>query len=100
MTTPNHSKAPKLDKDELTRQISTAHRYFGLYGFSQILPNPDIILRRLGKSSLSAYRELLIDPIVSGAVRRRKASVAGLNYRLDSDLSDKQQAVIDQILTA
>ena len=82
---------------ELTSQISTAHRYFGVYKFSQLLPNPDIILRRLGKSSVSAYRELLIDPIVSGAVRRRKASVAGLNYRLDSDLSDKQQAVIDQI---
>ncbi|STY93095.1 DUF935 domain-containing protein [Moraxella bovis] len=93
----NQTQAPKLDKKELTSQIATAHRYFGLYGFSQILPNPDIILRRLGKSSLSAYRELLIDPIVAGAVRRRKASVAGLNYRLDSDLSDKQQAVIDQI---
>lgn len=93
----NPTQAPKLDKKDLTTKIATAHRYFGLYGFSQILPNPDIILRRLGKSSLSAYRELLIDPIVSGAVRRRKASVAGLNYRLDSDLSDKQQAVIDQI---
>lgn len=99
MTTPNHSQnqAPKLDKKELSTQIATAHRYFGLYGFSQILPNPNIILRRLGKSSLSAYRELLIDPIVAGAVRRRKASVAGLNYRLDSDLSDKQQIIIDQI---
>lgn len=93
----NPTQAPKLDKKELSTQIATAHRYFGLYGFSQILPNPDIILKRLGKSSLSAYRELLIDPIVSGAVRRRKASVASLNYRLDSDLSDKQQAVIDQI---
>lgn len=93
----NPTQAPKLDKKELTTQIATAHRYFGVYKFSQLLPNPDIVLRRLGKSSLSAYRELLIDPIVAGAVRRRKASVAGLNYRLDSDLSDKQQAVITQI---
>lgn len=97
MTTPDQTHAPKLDKDELTSQIATAHRYFGVYKFSQILPNPDIVLRRLGKSSLSAYRELLIDPIVAGAVRRRKASISGLNYRLDSELSDKEQAVINQI---
>lgn len=55
----------------------------GFWGFGA-LPNPDLILRKLGRS-VSAYRELLSDPIVSGAVRRRKSAVCRLSWRIESD---------------
>ncbi|MDK4529002.1 hypothetical protein QG082_02890 [Kingella kingae] len=41
------------------------------------LPNPDPILRKMGKH-IHAYRELLRDPLVGGQIRRRKAAVARL----------------------
>lgn len=89
---------PTLDKSALSEHIAVAKRLFGIGGFTSILPNPDVVLKRLGMRSISVYRELLIDPIVGGAVRRRKSAVKRLEYRLDGELNDKQQVIIKTML--
>lgn len=96
---PYQKNNPNLDKSTLSEHIATAHRFMGIGGFSSILPNPDVILKRLGLRNVSVYRDLLIDPIVGGAVRRRKSAVKRLEYRLDGELGDKQQTIIKTMLT-
>jgi phage gp29-like protein len=46
------------------------------------LPNPDPVLRKLGRS-IEVYRELLSDASVGGMVRRRKAAVKSMSWRLE-----------------
>lgn len=46
------------------------------------LPNPDPVLKALGKD-LKVYRELRADPHVGGSIRRRKAAVKALEWGLD-----------------
>ncbi|MPY07381.1 DUF935 domain-containing protein [Moraxella catarrhalis] len=108
MTTqnPKSKNNPNLDKSALSDHIAVAKRLLGIGGFTSILPNPDVVLKRLGMRSISVYRELLIDPIVGGAVRRRKSAVKRLEYRLEQvldtemsgEMSDKQQAIIKAML--
>ena len=69
--------------EQLSTQIAVSAR-FGLHGFNGWLPNPDPILRKMGRH-IDVYRELLRDPLVGGQVRRRKATVARLEWRLDGD---------------
>lgn len=101
---PHMKDNPNLDKSVLSEHIATAQRFIGIGGFSSILPNPDVILKRLGLRNVSVYRQLLTDPIVGGAVRRRKSAVKRLEYRLEQGLGgqmgDKEQAVIDKVLTS
>ncbi|MDK4710987.1 DUF935 family protein [Kingella negevensis] len=65
------------------------------------LPNPDPILRKMGRH-IDVYRELLRDPLVGGQVRRRKATVARLEWRLVGDdvpqnVRDTVQAAFEQL---
>ena len=46
------------------------------------LPNPDPVLKTLGKD-VPVYRDLLTDASVGGAVRRRKAAVIGMERGID-----------------
>lgn len=69
--------------EQMASQIAVSAR-FGLQGFNGWLPNPDPILRKMGRQ-IDVYRELLRDPLVGGQVRRRKAAVARLEWRLDGD---------------
>lgn len=82
--------------EQLSSQIAVSAR-FGLHGFNGWLPNPDPILRKMGRH-IDVYRELLRDPLVGGQVRRRKASVARLEWRLDGD--DVPQNVRDTVQAA
>ena len=52
------------------------------YGLGFQLPNPDLILRKMGKS-VAVYNELLKHPVVAGLVRRRRASVNKRIFSLD-----------------
>lgn len=65
------------------------------------MPNPDPILRKMGRQ-IDVYRELLRDPLVGGQIRRRKAAVARLEWRLDGDdvpqnVRDTVQAAFEQL---
>ena len=81
LKTPYGTIAPTAE--QLSSQIAVLSR-FGMSGFGGWLPNPDPILRKMGRQ-IDVYRELLRDPLVGGQVRRRKAAVARLQWRLDGD---------------
>ena len=91
------SGAVTFKPDDLAAHIAVSRR-LGMGGFNGWLPNPDPILRKTGKR-IAVYRELLRDPVVGGHVRRRKASVARLDWRLDGDdVADKVRATVDSLL--
>ena len=94
LKTPHGTIAPTAE--QMSSQIAVLSR-FGMGGFGGWLPNPDPILRKLGRQ-IDVYRELLRDPLVGGQVRRRKAAVARLQWRLDGD--DVPQNVRDTIQAA
>ena len=94
LKTPHGTIAPTAA--QLSSQIAVLAR-FGMGGFGGWLPNPDPILRKMGRQ-IDVYRELLRDPLVGGQVRRRKAAVARLQWRLDGD--DVPQNVRDTIAAA
>lgn len=73
-----------LHPENLTAHLAVARRFIGIGGFGGWLPNPDPVLKKLGKN-IAVYRELLSDPIVTGHVRRRKAAVSGMEWRLDDN---------------
>lgn len=81
LKTPNGIIAPTAE--QMSSQIAVSAQ-FGMHGFNGWLPNPDPILRKMGRQQ-NVYRELLRDPLVGGQVRRRKAAVARLEWRLDGD---------------
>jgi len=69
--------------------IATRTRVAGAMagGMGQWLPNPDPVLRKMGKN-LQVYRDLRADAHVGGCVRRRKAAVLALEYGIDRENSD------------
>lgn len=64
--------------------IATRSRVNGSMGISGTLPNPDPILKKMGKS-IQVYRDLTSDAHVGGCVRRRKSSVLALKHGLDKE---------------
>ncbi len=69
------------------------------YGMNSWLPNPDPILKKMGLDA-TVYEELLSDSIVGSHVRRRKASVAGLQWHLDAEnVTPKVLEIIDNVLS-
>ena len=79
------AKGVPFEQANLTAHVAVANSGgFGGTNFNGWLPNPDPVLKKLGRD-IEVYRELLVDPIVGGHVRRRKASVAGMEYRLVND---------------
>ena len=73
--------------EDLTGHIAVSRQF--LNGFGGWLPNPDPILRKMGKQ-ISVYRELLRDELVGSFVRRRKAAVARLDWKLSGDEVDER----------
>jgi phage gp29-like protein len=61
--------------------LATRSRMGGNFG-NFLLPNPDIVLRKMGRS-IDVYKKLLKNPIVAGLVRRRRAAVMALDRGLD-----------------
>ena len=73
-----------VQSDNLTAHLAVMHKFWGAGGFGGLLPNPDTVLRKLGRN-IEVYRELLGDAIVAGHVRRRKAAVTSMEWRLEDD---------------
>lgn len=67
----------KLSDHIATRERSPDFSALGMY-----LPNPDPILKRQGKD-ISVYRDLRSDAHVGGCIRRRKAAVKALEFRIN-----------------
>ncbi|RZN55589.1 DUF935 domain-containing protein [Avibacterium paragallinarum] len=82
-------------KQDLVREIATRASAVDYWAFMHYLPNPDPVLKKMGKD-ISAYREILSDSHVGGCVRRRKAAIKGLEWRLTPTGNKK----VDEILAA
>lgn len=84
-------------KKDLLKEIATRNASIDHWSQGYYLPNPDPVLKRLGKD-ISAYRELLSDPHLSGCVRRRKAAIKGLEWRITPTGNDKADKVLTECL--
>nr|DAK30754.1 MAG TPA: portal [Caudoviricetes sp.] len=84
-----------LKKQDLIRVIASRANAIDYWSFMHYLPNPDPVLKKMGKD-ISAYREILSDSHVGGCVRRRKAAIKGLEWRITPTGNEKT----DEILTA
>ncbi|KWZ43755.1 hypothetical protein WS72_13410 [Burkholderia savannae] len=74
-------KFGETDKS-LSSLIATRARSIDFFALGMYLPNPDPVLKALGKD-IRVYRELRADAHVGGCVRRRKAAVKSLEWGLD-----------------
>ncbi len=70
----------------LASQMATRSAAGDLSGFFGLLPNPDPVLKSMGKD-VAVYRNLLADPLVLGARRRRAAAVMGMERGFDQEAS-------------
>lgn len=66
----------------LTRAIATRERANGNANYFGSLPNPDPILKALGKD-ITTYRDLKSEPLVGSSIRRRKSAVKALERGID-----------------
>ncbi len=70
-----------MKKQDLIKTVASRATAFDAYSFWHYLPNPDPVLKKMGKD-ISVYREILSDGFVKGCVRRRKAAVKSLEWRI------------------
>lgn len=70
----------------LAGQIATRLAAGDLTSIFGLLPNPDPVLKAMGKD-IYIYRSLLADPLVMGARRRRAAAVLSMERGFDAELS-------------
>ncbi|MEN9501533.1 MAG: hypothetical protein RI964_818 [Pseudomonadota bacterium] len=62
----------------LSQHIATRPRaLLDAWSYMGWLPNPDPVLKAMGRD-ITTYRDLRSDPLIGGAIRRRRAAVLGL----------------------
>ncbi|VEI47025.1 Mu-like prophage protein gp29 [Actinobacillus equuli] len=83
-------------KQDLVNVIASRARAFDVWSYMHYLPNPDPVLRRMGRN-ISAYREMLSDSHVSGCVRRRKAAVKSLEWRITPTGNKQVDDVLNEL---
>jgi phage gp29-like protein len=75
----------------LSSEIATRQRSIDFYSLGMALPNPDPILKKMGKD-VAVYKELLSDGHVRGCVTNRKAGVKKLNWSIDRGKAKSRHA--------
>ena len=85
-------------KKGLTDELATRKRALNFYSLANILPDPDIVLRKQGKD-MRIYKELLCDPHVFACVQSRKSGVLSLEWDINrgSD-KDKNAELVEDLL--
>ena len=87
----------KLNK-KITDEIATRKRALNFYSLANILPDPDIVLRKQGKD-MRIYKELLCDPHVYACTQSRKAGVLSLDWEINRGFDkDKNIEEIENLL--
>lgn len=76
-----HHFAEPSKKASLTTHVASRDRSPDFAALGMYLPNPDPVLRRMGRAE-GVYRDLLSDAHVGGTVRRRKGAVAAMERRV------------------
>lgn len=69
-------------RQRLSDHIATRERSLDFFALGMFLPNPDPILKKQGRD-VSVYTDLRHDAHVGGCIRRRKAAVVGLEWRVE-----------------
>ena len=83
---------------EIASRAAAMYGGFDMGNIMMALPNPDAVLKRLGRD-VEVYRDILNDPAIKGAIRRRRSSVVGLEYGLtQGNASDKTLNLCQQTL--
>ena len=72
---------PRVDM-RMSTEIATRDRTMNAAAFTFWLPNPDPVLKKLGRD-IGVYRDLRSDAHVGGCIRRRKAAVKGMELRVE-----------------
>ncbi|AFH47804.1 Mu-like prophage protein GP29 [Ignavibacterium album JCM 16511] len=79
-----------MDIKNLTQEIAIRQNFDKIVTYWNMLPDPDPILRKIGKD-ITVYRELLTDPHLFSAVQQRKAGVLSLNWELRQQNSSQNE---------
>ncbi|WP_337872898.1 DUF935 family protein [Ignavibacterium sp.] len=77
-----------MNTKDLTLEIATRQNFDKIVYYWNMLPDPDPILRKIGKD-INVYRELLTDPHLFSTIQQRKAGVLSLNWELQQLNSDQ-----------
>lgn len=86
-------------RGDLSGQIATRLAAGDMSSFFGLLPNPDPVLRAMGKQ-IEVYRNLLADPLVMGARRRRAGAVLSMERGFDPEASKGVPARVIKALEA
>ena len=85
-------------KSKITDEIATRKRALNFYTLANILPDPDIVLRKQGKD-ITIYKELLCDSHVFACVQSRKAGVLSLDWDINRGTDkDENAETIEKLL--
>lgn len=77
-------RLPAAERRLLTNEIATRARTWDGWSLAGCLPNPDPILKALGKD-ITTYRDMRADAHIGGCIRRRKTAVRALETLLEED---------------
>jgi len=66
---------------KLTDEIATRNRSMDFYTLGRMMPNPDPVLKKLGKD-ITVYNELYTEPHVGACITSRKAGVTSLCWEI------------------
>lgn len=79
-----------MDTKTLTSEIATRQNFEKIVSYWNMLPDPDPILRKIGKD-ISTYRELMTDPHLFSTIQQRKSGVLSLNWELQQQESAQNE---------
>lgn len=87
-----------MNTKNLTQEIATRQNFDKIVSYWNMLPDPDPILRKIGKD-ISTYRELMTDPHLFSTIQQRKSGVLSLNWELQQqDSSQNEFDLINEVL--
>ena len=78
-------------KRKITDEIATRKRALNFYTLANILPDPDIVLKKQGKD-ITIYKELLCDSHVFACIQSRKSGVLSLEWDINRGLDKDENA--------
>jgi len=84
-------------KSTLSEEIASRKRSIDFYALGMYLPNPDPVLKKMGKD-ITVYTELLSDAHMGGCVSSRKSGVKSLEWGIDRGKAKSRQAKLIESL--
>jgi phage gp29-like protein len=92
------SDAPR--RGTLTEEIATRNRSIDFYALGMYLPNPDPVLKKMGKD-ITVYSEILSDAHLGGCASSRRSGVRSLEWGIDrGKAKSRQAALIEEVFKA